>query len=80
MAEQERPRKRVGVFRLFGAGVDNATRNNVTAYGYPSHHHRRLRYPPNLAPMPPSWRYSSFSAGAVVAFIIAAMASGFGKS
>ena len=35
MAEQERPQKRgSGYFRLFERGVDTATRNNVTAYGY----------------------------------------------
>src|SRR5919112_981414 len=35
MAEQEQPQKRgSGFFRLFERGVDTATRNNVTAYGY----------------------------------------------
>ena len=35
MAEQEQPEKRgYGFFRLFERGVDTATRNNVTAYGY----------------------------------------------
>ena len=35
MAEQERPQKHgSGFFRLFEQGVDTATRNNVTAYGY----------------------------------------------
>ncbi len=35
MTEQERPQKRgSGFFRLFERGVDTATRNNVTAYGY----------------------------------------------
>ncbi len=35
MAEEERPQKRgSGFFRLFERGVDTATRNNVTAYGY----------------------------------------------
>jgi hypothetical protein len=35
MAEQERPQKHgSGFFRLFERGVDTATRNNVTAYGY----------------------------------------------
>ena len=35
MAEAERPQKRgSGFFRLFERGVDTATRNNVTAYGY----------------------------------------------
>ena len=35
MAEQERPEKRgYGFLRLFERGVDTATRNNVTAYGY----------------------------------------------
>ncbi len=35
MAEAERPQKRgSGFLRLFERGVDTATRNNVTAYGY----------------------------------------------
>ncbi len=35
MAEGKRPQKRgSGFFRLFERGVDTATRNNVTAYGY----------------------------------------------
>ena len=35
MAEQQRPQKHgSGFLRLFEQGVDTATRNNVTAYGY----------------------------------------------
>ena len=35
MADQERPQKHgSGFFRTFERGVDTATRNNVTAYGY----------------------------------------------
>src|ERR687893_2333161 len=35
MPEAEQPRKRgSGFFRLFERGVDTATRNNDTAYGY----------------------------------------------
>ena len=35
MVEEKRPQKRgSGFFRLFERGVDTATRNNVTAYGY----------------------------------------------
>ncbi len=35
MVEGKRPQKRgSGFFRLFERGVDTATRNNVTAYGY----------------------------------------------
>ena len=35
MAEGTQPQKRgSGFFRLFERGVDTATRNNVTAYGY----------------------------------------------
>jgi hypothetical protein len=60
MAEQEQPQKRgSGFFRLFERGVDTATRNNVTAYGYSS-----ASPPPSLsskplAPIPGSWRSSS---------------------
>jgi hypothetical protein len=35
MVEGKRPQKRgSGFLRLFERGVDTATRNNVTAYGY----------------------------------------------
>ncbi len=77
MAEEERPQKRgSGFFRLFERGVDTATRNNVTAYGY------SVSITAAFAILQTSRTDTGvieiFSAGAVVAFaIIAAVASGF---
>ena len=79
MAEQKRPQKRgSGVFRLFERGVDTATRNNVTAYGY------SITITAAFALLQTSRSDTGvleifvFAAGAVVAFtIIACLASGF---
>ena len=79
MAEQERPQKRgSGFFRLFERGVDTATRNNVTAYGY------SISITAAFAILQTSRSDTGvleifvFAAGGVVAFaIIAALASGF---
>ena len=50
MAEQERPQKHgSGFFRLFEQGVDTATRNNVTAYGYSVSITAAFAYPANLS-------------------------------
>jgi small-conductance mechanosensitive channel len=79
MAEQERPQKHgSGFFRLFERGVDTATRNNVTAYGY------SVSITAAFAILQTSRTDTGvieifiFSAGAVVAFaVIACLASGF---
>lgn len=79
MAEQERPQKRgSGFFRLFERGVDTATRNNVTAYGY------SITITAAFALLQTSRSDTGvleifvFAAGGVVAFaLIAGIASGF---
>src|SRR3954449_4852324 len=79
MAEQERPQKHgSGFFRIFERGVDTATRNNVTAYGY------SISITAAFAILQTSRSDTGileifiFAAGGVVAFaIIAALASGF---
>ena len=79
MAEQERPQKHgSGFFRTFERGVDTATRNNVTAYGY------SISITAAFAILQTSRSDTGileifiFAAGGVVAFaIIAALASGF---
>ena len=79
MAEQERPQKHgSGFFRLFERGVDTATRNNITAYGY------SISITAAFAILQTSRTDTGvleifiFAAGGVVAFaIIAALASGF---
>jgi hypothetical protein len=79
MAEQERPQKHgSGIFRVFERGVDTATRNNVTAYGY------SISITAAFAILQTSRSDTGileifvFAAGGVVAFaIIAALASGF---
>src|SRR4028119_2241717 len=80
MADQEqRPQEHgSGFFRLFERGVDTATRNNVTAYGY------SVSITAAFAILQTSRTDTGvpeiflFSAGAVVAFaVIAAVASGF---
>lgn len=79
MAEQKQPQKRgSGVFRLFERGVDTATRNNVTAYGY------SITITAAFALLQTSRSDTGvleifvFAAGGVVAFaLIACLASGF---
>ena len=79
MADQERPQKHgSGFFRTFERGVDTATRNNVTAYGY------SISITAAFAILQTSRSDTGileifvFAAGGVVAFaIIAALASGF---
>jgi hypothetical protein len=79
MADQERPQKHgSGFFRTFERGVDTATRNNVTAYGY------SISITAAFAILQTSRTDTGileifvFAAGGVVAFaIIAALASGF---
>jgi hypothetical protein len=79
VAEGTQPQKRgSGFFRLFERGVDTATRNNVTAYGY------SVSITAAFAPLQTSRSDTGvleifvFAAGAVVAFaLIAAVASGF---
>jgi hypothetical protein len=78
-AEGERPQKRgSGFLRLFERGVDTATRNNVTAYGY------SVSITAAFALLQTSRSDTGvseifvFAAGAVVAFaVIACLASGF---
>ena len=79
MADQQRPQKHgSGFFRTFERGVDTATRNNVTAYGY------SISITAAFAILQTSRSDTGileifvFAAGGVVAFaIIAALASGF---
>ena len=79
MAEQEQPQKRgSGFFRLFERGVDTATRNNVTAYGYSVSITAAFAILQTSRTDTGVFEIFIFSAGAVVAFaIIAAVASGF---
>jgi hypothetical protein len=79
MAEQEQPQKRgSGFFRLFERGVDTATRNNVTAYGYSVSITAAFAILQTARTDTGVFEIFIFSAGAVVAFaVIAAVASGF---
>ena len=79
MAEQERPQKRgSGFFRLFERGVDTATRNNVTAYGYSVSITAAFALLQTSRSDTGVFEIFIFAAGAVVAFaIIAGLASGF---
>ena len=79
MAEQERPQKRgSGFFRLFERGVDTATRNNVTAYGYSVSITAAFAILQTSRSDTGVLEIFIFAAGAVVAFaIIACLASGF---
>jgi small-conductance mechanosensitive channel len=79
MAEQEQPQKRgSGFFRLFERGVDTATRNNVTAYGYSVSITAAFAILQTSRTDTGVLEIFIFSAGAVVAFaVIAAVASGF---
>ncbi len=79
MTEEKRPQKRgSGFLRLFERGVDTATRNNVTAYGY------SVSITAAFALLQASRSDTGvlevfvFAVGAVIAFaLIAAAASGF---
>src|SRR5215207_794192 len=79
MAEQERPQKRgSGFFRLFERGVDTATRNNVTAYGYSVSITAAFAILQTSRSDTGILEIFVFAAGAVVAFaIVGALASGF---
>src|ERR671917_1304545 len=79
MAEQERPEKRgSGFFRLFERGVDTATRNNVTAYGYSVSITAAFAILQTTRSDTGVLEIFVFAGGAVVAFaIIAGLASGF---
>jgi small-conductance mechanosensitive channel len=79
MAEQERPQKRgSGFFRLFEQGVDTATRNNVTAYGYSVSITAAFAILQTSRSDTGIFEIFVFAIGAVVAFaIIAGLASGF---
>lgn len=80
MADQEqRPQKRgSGFFRLFERGVDTATRNNVTAYGYSVSITAAFAILQTSRTDTGVLEIFLFAAGAVVAFaLIAAVASGF---
>ncbi len=79
MAEADRPRKRgSGFFRLFERGVDTATRNNVTAYGYSVSITAAFALLQTSRSDTGVLEIFVFATGAVVAFaLIAAVASGF---
>jgi hypothetical protein len=79
MAEADRPRKRgSGFFRLFERGVDTATRNNVTAYGYSVTITAAFALLQTSRSDTGTAQIFAFAAGAVVAFAaIAALVSGF---
>jgi hypothetical protein len=79
MAEQERPQKHgSGFFRLFERGVDTATRNNVTAYGYSVSITAAFALLQTSRSDTGVLEIFVFAAGAVVAFaVIACLASGF---
>jgi hypothetical protein len=79
MAEADRPRKRgSGFLRLFERGVDTATRNNVTAYGYSVTITAAFALLQTSRIDTGAAQIFAFAAGAVVAFaVIAALASGF---
>jgi hypothetical protein len=79
LAEQEQPQKRgSGFFRLFERGVDTATRNNVTAYGYSVSITAAFAILQTSRSDTGVLEIFVFAGGAVVAFaIIAGLASGF---
>ena len=80
MADQEqRPQKRgSGFFKPFEREVDTATRNNVTAYGYPVSITAAFAILQTSRTDTGVLEIFLFAAGAVVAFaLIAAVASGF---
>ena len=79
MAEAERPQKRgSGFFRLFERGVDTATRNNVTAYGYSVSITAAFALLQTSRSDTGALEIFAFATGAVVAFaIVGALASGF---
>jgi hypothetical protein len=79
MAEQEWPQKHgSGFFRLFEQGVDTATRNNVTAYGYSVSITAAFAILQTSRSDTGIFEIFVFAIGAVVAFaIIAGLASGF---
>src|SRR5918997_4114505 len=79
MAEAERPQKRgSGFFRLFERGVDTATRNNVTAYGYSVSITAAFALLQTSRSDTAVLEIFVFATGAVIAFaLIAAAASGF---
>ena len=79
MAEGKRPHKRgSGFLRLFERGVDTATRNNVTAYGYSVSITAAFALLQTSRSDTGVLEIFVFAAGAVVAFaLIAALASGF---
>ena len=79
MAEVQQPRKRgSGFLRLFERGVDTATRNNVTAYGYSVTITAAFALLQTSRSDTGVLEIFAFAAGAVVAFaIIAALTSGF---
>ena len=79
MAEGKQPQKRgSGFFRLFERGIDTATRNNVTAYGYSVSITAAFALLQTSRSDTGALEIFAFAAGAVVAFaVIAALASGF---
>ena len=79
VAEGTQPQKRgSGFFRLFERGVDTATRNNVTAYGYSVSITAAFALLQTSRSDTGVLEIFVFAAGAVVAFaLIAAVASGF---
>ena len=80
MAEQQqRPQKHgSGFLRLFEQGVDTATRNNVTAYGYSITITAAFALLQTSRPDTGVLEIFIFAAGGVLAFaLIAAVASGF---
>ncbi len=79
MAEGKRPQKRgSGFFRLFERGVDTATRNNVTAYGYSVSITAAFALLQTSRSDTGVLEIFVFATGAVIAFaLIAAVASGF---
>ena len=80
MAEQQqRPQKHgSGFSRLFEQGVDTATRNNVTAYGYSITITAAFALLQTSCPDTGVLEIFIFAAGGVLAFaLIAAVASGF---
>ena len=79
MADQQRPQKHgSGFSRLFEQGVDTATRNNVTAYGYSITITAAFALLQTSCPDTGVLEIFIFAAGGVLAFaLIAAVASGF---
>jgi hypothetical protein len=79
MAEEKRPQKHgSGFIRLFERGVDTATRNNVTAYGYSVSITAAFAILQTSRSDTGVFEIFVFAAGAVVAFaLIAGLASGF---